>query len=112
MKKPLWAELVSLTALIMLFIGGCAKPEPEPPPPEPKITVTVEETNKESSIEIYYAHHDNNHAARVSLSSADEVKAYRTQLEFVVVKLKEAEEKMHARNIGGTADERSKPVSE
>lgn len=104
MNKPLWAELVSLAAIVVLLVAGCERPETPPPPPAPSVTVTVEETNKESSIEIYYKNHCGNHV-KVSFSSAEEVGAYREQLEFAVVKLKEAEEKMNASNTGDTADE-------
>lgn len=96
------AELVSLTALFILLIGGCA--QETPPPPPPSVTVTVEETNKESSIELLYSNH-NNGWVKATFTTPEEAKAYREQLEFAVVKLKEAEEKMNASNTGDTADE-------
>lgn len=104
MKSP-----VSLIALIVL-LAGCVQNEPAPPPPKPKITVTIEETNKKASIEILYNNHSNGWVKGI-FKTPEEVKEYREQLEFAVVKFKEAEEKMNASNIGDTNDG-TKPFSE
>lgn len=99
MNKPLWAEMVSLLALIVLFIGGCGTAdETSPPPPKPSVTVTVQENSEKLvEVEVLYEHHSLGNMqgwAKVTFSTAEEAEAYRTQLEFAVVKLKESEEKM------------------
>ena len=102
MKKPLWAEWLSFSALIMLIVGGCIDPNsPKPPPPKPKITITVIENSEKHEIRILYENHnmDLNRRgwAQASFSTAEDAAHYREQLEFAVVKLKEIEEVINSK---------------
>lgn len=103
MKKPLWVELVSLSAFIMLIVGGCGDPNvPKPPPPKPKITITVIENSEKHEIKILYENHEIGFRtspgwAMVSFSTSEDAAHYREQLEFAVVKLKEIEEKINSK---------------
>lgn len=91
MKKPLWVEVISLMALVSLFIIGCGLDNDVLPP---TITVTILETSEKFiEVQVCYENHDNGWS-RVTFSTEEDAKHYREQLEFAVIKLKESEEKM------------------
>lgn len=106
MKKPLWAEIISLMALVSIFafIVGCEMNEtPDSPPPKPSVTVTIQETSEKFvEVQVFYDNqdHGNGHIgwSRVTFKTEEDARHYREQLEFAVVKLKESEEKM--KNVG------------
>lgn len=83
------------------MVIGCENP----PSPKPTITVTVQETNEECTITVLYQGHDGGWTQK-TFSTLEEVEEYRKQLEFAVIKFKEAEEKIkHAQRITSDTQE-------
>ncbi len=103
MKTILASMFAVFTAL--LCAGCTVEKPPDPPPPKPAITVTVQE-NSSQLLEVKIEFTEvaspqyNRTWAILAFSSQEEVKHYREELEFAVVKLREAEEKMKDVSLG------------
>ena len=63
--------------------------------PPPKIEVEVNDNTENTTVTVFYQHHDsNNRGCSETLKTPEELKAYREQVEFLLNRLDEAEKRM------------------
>lgn len=105
MKHGLWIRPVQIIVLI-LFVHGCEPaPQPQPtvpvekpaPPPPPKPTVKVEqlETLKKNTVVVRYLHHEYDRGELyVVLKTSEDLLAYKSQIEFLLKRLEDSQQKM------------------
>lgn len=86
---------VAFFGLVAIFFVGCGKKEPEFSPPSVNVTQN-ENAEKLTYIKVYYRDHEITApgSVKVTFHTKKDIKNYIEQLEFAIVKLKEAEEKM------------------
>jgi hypothetical protein len=83
--------------LSLLVVAGCAQKvqPPPPPPPMPSIEVEEHETNGGVMIRVIYLNHNSyNNVANVSLEKLDSLRNYKKEVEFLLKRIEETEQKM------------------
>lgn len=92
-------RILSLVALLSLvFLTGCpSEPRQKPPPPQPEIKVERSERTGAVVVTVYYLNHNrqqNCGNSYATVSTLEEIRAYKKQAEFLVSQLDEAEKRM------------------
>lgn len=92
----------------LLAQSGCEVPV-APPPPKPTIMVEQFETNESSSLKVSYVNHywSTSEQPHIIINNLDELNHYRKEVEFLMKRLDEAEQKMNIREPEAPVDQKT-----
>lgn len=89
---------VLLVGLLMPLFHGCTVERSAPPPPQMRVERT--DTSQMTGVIVYYDHHfqegsSGYHTFYLSLNTPEEVAAYLEEVEFLLTRLEEAQQRMN-----------------
>ena len=92
-----------LGCLLLVLLAGCGSNDqeiPTPPPPTPSFDISIVETTESLDVKIV-ARDENGYSLNVNLEG-DSIDDYVDEVEFLLARLREAQEKTRSREITET----------